>query len=186
MEVDASTGDSEVFAAFVALHRADLVRAAERIVGDRAEAEDVVQDTLVALWRHWQDRRPDDPAAYAFRAVSLNAIKHRTRRRRTAPLETAETASAREAAAAPIDSLEFERAIARLPVAQQVVVRMRFYLGYSLAQISRSLSISSNTAASRCRYALAALRNSLKGHWLSTETQRDIETRKDTPHGNET
>ena len=180
MEVDASTGDPEVFAAFVALHRADLVRAAERIVGDRAEAEDVVQDTLVALWRHWQDRRPDDPAAYAFRAVSLNAIKRRTRRRRTAPLEVAEAAPGREAASEPLDSLEFERAIAGLPVAQQVVVRMRFYLGYSLAQIGRSLSISSNTAASRCRYALATLRNSLKGQWHSTETRKDID------HGNET
>ena len=129
--------------------------------------------------RHWQDRRPDDPAAYAFRAVSLNAIKRRTRRRPIAPLEAAETAPARETAAAPLDSLEFERAIARLPVAQQVVVRMRFYLGYSLAQISRSLSISSNTAASRCRYALATLRTSLKGHWHSTETRKEID------HGNE-
>jgi RNA polymerase sigma factor (sigma-70 family) len=180
MEVDASTADSESFAAFATLHRADLVRAAERIAGDAAEAEDVVQDTLVALWRHWQTGPPDDPAAYAFRAVSLNAIKRRTRRRRTAPLEAAETAPAREAAAAPLDSLEFERAIARLPVAQQVVVRMRFYLGYSLAQIGRSLSISSNTAASRCRYALAALRTSLKGQWHSTETRKDID------HGNET
>jgi RNA polymerase sigma-70 factor (ECF subfamily) len=180
MEVDASMADSESFAAFVALHRADLVRAAERIGGDRAEAEDVVQDTLVALWRHWQKSPPDDPAAYAFRAVSLNAIKRRMRRRRTAPLEAAETAPAREIAPAPLDSLEVERAIARLPVAQQVVVRMRFYLGYSLAQISRSLSISSNTAASRCRYALAALRSSLKAQWHSTEI------RKETDHGNET
>jgi RNA polymerase sigma-70 factor, ECF subfamily len=180
MEVDASMGDSESFAAFVALHRADLVRAAERIARDPAEAEDVVQDMLVALWRLWQKSPPDDPAAYAFRAVSLNAIKRRMRRRRSIPLEAAEAAPAREITAAPLDSLELERAIARLPVAQQVVVRMRFYLGYSLAQISRSLSISSNTAASRCRYALAALRTSLKGQWHSTET------RKETSHGNKT
>jgi RNA polymerase sigma-70 factor (ECF subfamily) len=179
MEVDASMADSESFAAFVALHRVDLVRAAERITGDRAEAEDVVQDTLVALWRHWQQRPPDDPAAYAFRAVSLNAIKRRTRRRPSAPLEAAEATTAKESPAGPIDSLEMERAISRLPLAQQVVVRMRFYLGYSLAQISRSLSISSNTAASRCRYALAALRSSLKSQWHSTES------RKETDHGTE-
>jgi RNA polymerase sigma-70 factor, ECF subfamily len=180
MEVDASMADSEGFAAFVALHRADLVRAAERIAGDRAEAEDVVQDTLVALWRHWQQRPPDDPAAYAFRAVSLNAVKRRMRRRQTAPLEAAEATTVEQSPAVPLDSLELERAIARLPLAQQVVVRMRFYLGYSLAQISRSLSISSNTAASRCRYALAALRSSLKGQWHSTETG------KGTEHGTET
>jgi hypothetical protein len=36
MEVHASMVDSESFVAFVALHRADLVRAAERIAVDHA------------------------------------------------------------------------------------------------------------------------------------------------------
>ena len=62
------------FAAFVERHRADLVRTACRIAGDSAEAKDVVQDTLVAMWQRWQRRRPDNPSAYAFRAVTLNAI----------------------------------------------------------------------------------------------------------------
>jgi DNA-directed RNA polymerase specialized sigma24 family protein len=78
-----ATDDAASFAVFVEGHRAELVRAAGRIAVDSAEAEAVVQDTLVALWRHWQRRRPDDPAAYAFRAVTLNAIKRRMRRRRS-------------------------------------------------------------------------------------------------------
>ena len=49
----------------------------------------------------------------------------------------------------------------------------------SLAQIGRSLSISSNTAASRCRYALAALRKALSGPRHSAGPGKDMH------HGNE-
>ena len=157
------SADSASFTAFVEEYRAELVRVAGRIAVDSAEAEDVVQDTLVALWRHWQRRPPRDPPAYAFRAVTLNAIKRRMRRRRLAPLDAVDDPPDRPTAAEPLDPLELELAIARLPATQQVVVRMRFYLGLSLVQIGRSLSISSNTAASRCRYALAALRKALGG-----------------------
>ena len=60
-----------------------------------------------------------------------------------------------------LDALELERAIASLPPAQQVVIRLRFYLGLSFREIGRNLSISTNTAASRTRYALAGLRRRL-------------------------
>jgi RNA polymerase sigma-70 factor (ECF subfamily) len=76
-------------------------------------------------------------------------------------------------AAEPLDPLELERAIELLPPAQQTIVRMRYYLGLSLAQIGRSLSISSNTAASRCRYALAALRKTLR---VPSNTDTEVDT----------
>ncbi len=53
---------------------------------------------------------------------------------------------------------ELERAILDLPPPQQAVLRLRFYAGMSFREISQSLAISMNTAASRCHYALAALR----------------------------
>jgi len=154
--------ESAEFSAFVERYRTELVRTARRIATDSAEAEDVVQDTLVSLWRLWQRRPPDDPSAYAHRAVTLNAIKRRMRRRRMVPLEAAgDVLAAHTPSAEPLDPLEMERAVAVLPPVQQAVIRMRFYLGLSMAQISRNLSISSNTVASRCRYALAALRKAL-------------------------
>ena len=156
--------DPASFSTFVQRHRPELLRAARRVAVDSAEAEDIVQDTLVALWRRWRRHPPNDPSAYAYRAVTLNAIKRQMRRRRTAMLEAAGDVPAAPAhAAEPLDPLELERALAVLPPAQQAVIRMRFYLGLSMAQISRNLSISSNTVASRCRYAMAALRKALSG-----------------------
>jgi len=153
----------ERFAEFVAAHRADFVRVALGVLRDAAEAEDVVQDTLANLWRQ-ADAPPDDPVAYAFRAVRLNALKRRERRRLHAPLDAvADIAAPSGSGGAPtVDPLAMERAIQRLPPPQQAVVRMRYYLGLSLAEVARALSISSNTAASRCRYALATLRRVLR------------------------
>ena len=121
------------------------------------------QDTLANLWRQ-ADAPPDDPVAYAFRAVRLNALKRRERRRLHAPLDAvADIAAPSGSGGAPtVDPLAMERAIERLPPPQQAVVRMRYYLGLSLAEVARALSISSNTAASRCRYALATLRRVLR------------------------
>ena len=106
-------------------------------------------------------KRPDDPSAYIFRAVSLNAIKWHTRRRHHVSLDAVGEMAQNADPAAP-DPAAVEQAIARLPSKQQTVVRMRFYLGLSLKQIGKSLSISSNTAASRCRYDLSRLRSSLR------------------------
>jgi RNA polymerase sigma-70 factor, ECF subfamily len=55
-----------------------------------------------------------------------------------------------------------ERALRGLPETQQAVIRMKYYLGLSFREIADSLSISANTVASRCRYALACLRQTLK------------------------
>ena len=149
------------FDELVRRYHGELVQWAARILRDVNEAEDVVQETLGAIWKQWQENRPRDAVAYAFAAVSLNALKRHTRRRKHLPLESAGQV-AEVPVRAPPDPVAMEHAIRQLPMAQQTVVRMRFYLGLSLTQIARGLSISSNTAGSRCRYALQRLRSILR------------------------
>jgi RNA polymerase sigma-70 factor (ECF subfamily) len=151
--------------AWIRTHRDELVRTAQTVVRDRAEAEEVVQDTLLRVWK--QADRGDilEGGAYLARATYWNALKHRARRREAQSLD-AET----ESAAGPVRAedpewtlsvIELERAIADLPAVQQVAIRLKFYLGLSYQEIGATLSISANTAASRCRYALEALRRKL-------------------------
>ena len=59
------------------------------------------------------------------------------------------------------DPLRLERAIEDLPEAQRTVIRMKYYMGLSFREIGEALKISLNTAGSRCRYALEALRETL-------------------------
>jgi len=150
------------FAAWAARDRPRLVAAARRILGSDDQAEDVVQETLGILWQRL-GTLPTRIEAYAYRAVQYNALKRRARRRRHASLQDVDP-SAPEPDPPPsfdIDPLELEHALEGLPPAQQTVVRMKYYLDMTFAEIADALSISLNTAASRCRYGLAGLRKVL-------------------------
>ncbi len=145
---------------WIAHQRRRLVRIALSVLHDREEAEDVVQETLLAYVRVSKKGRIRSPESYLARAVRWNAVKRRARRSQHSSLgsipEPARTHDPNH-----LDAVELERAIASLSVAQQAVIRLRFYLGLSFREIGNNLSISTNTAASRTRYALAKLRNRL-------------------------
>jgi RNA polymerase sigma factor (sigma-70 family) len=148
------------FDEFVQSIRPRLLRLVTPMLGSVHEAEDVVQETLLALWKR-QDR-VEDWEAYAARASWLNAIKRKTRRKEWVELDSAEAmAPARAWEDASVEPWEFERAIAGLPSTQQTAIRMRFYMGQSFHEIGEALEISLNTAASRVRYGLEALREAL-------------------------
>ena len=142
--------------------RPKLVRIAYAVLRDHEEAEDVVQQTLLSVWDRAQRNDIINLGGYLTRSVRWNAVKRRARQRLDAPLEAlGEPSAAGHAPDDRLEAFEVETAIARLPAAQQVVVRLRFYLGLSFREIGTNLSISTNTAASRTRYALANLRRVL-------------------------
>ena len=136
--------------------RSRWVRQAYRILRSHEEAEDVVQETLMAVLAQKRDIRRLD--AYVSRAVDWNAVKHRSRHRALVSLDSVPEVRAEN----QLDAFELEQALEGLPPAQQTVIRLRFYLGLTFAEIGNSLSISMNTAASRCRYALANLQRLLR------------------------
>ena len=149
--------------AAVEARREELVRLADRILRNRHDAEDVVQETLAAVWS--RPLAPDNLEAYVRRAVYLNALKSRARRRGSVPLDDAPAGALadvpRDEDPFEIGPAELERALQGLPETQQAVIRMKYYLGFSFRQIGETLSISQNTVSSRCRYGLHALRKRL-------------------------
>ncbi len=159
---------AEAFQAFVAEHRELWVRLARRVLGNREEAEDVVQETLAILWERREELEIENPGAYTARAVWLNALKRGARRKYHLPLEMAESADMKRLGEyflpAPVDLQDLEKALENLPEAQKTVLRMKYHLGLSFKEIGEALEISLNTAGSRCRYALGALRAALGAH----------------------
>jgi RNA polymerase sigma-70 factor (ECF subfamily) len=143
-------------------HRHDLVRIACGVVHDPDEAEEVVQDTLYRVWKRAHRGEIRRGAAYLARATYWNALKHRARRREVA-LEPLDDRTPSPGPSWTLSAFELERAIADLPAHQQAVIRLKFCLGMSYQEIGAALSVSANTAASRCRYALAKLRKRLSG-----------------------
>jgi len=154
------------FQAFVTAHRELWFKLAARVLENREEAEDVVQETLAFLWEKRQVLSIENPGAYVARAVWLNSIKRRTRRKIALSLDEIPEPAAQEAIfeLPAMDPRHLEKALEALPPSQQTVIRMKYYMGLSFKEIGEALKISLNTAASRCRYALAALSKNLEGH----------------------
>jgi RNA polymerase sigma-70 factor (ECF subfamily) len=72
------------FEDFFALEHARLFRALALVIGDRYEAEDVMQEAFVRLWERW-DRisRLEDPTGYLYR-TAMNGFRLRLRKATTA------------------------------------------------------------------------------------------------------
>src|SRR5215210_5508712 len=141
-----------------------LVLFARQFVRSVADAEDIVQDAFIKFWRK---QHPIGNRALLFATVRSTALDLLRRDARRARREADAVADAEQATAAPqFDANdEGQRALAaavdRLPAEQREVLVMKIWSELTFAEIASVLGISQNTAASRYRYALAALKKNL-------------------------
>lgn len=134
-----------------------------------ADAEDVVQEAFVRYWRH-QRELPGDPQALLITSVRRAALDLARREGRRAVREEKADGGLeeREGIFDPLPGdgderrAEIESALRRLPPEQREVLVLKIWQELTFEQIGETLDISPNTAASRYRYALAALRKELK------------------------
>lgn len=142
-----------------------MIRLALLLTGDRATAEDVVQDAFLGLCRRWHGLSDPAKAASYLRTSVVNGCRnvHRARllawRRR--PAQDPPVWSAEAAAINGEDRRELLTAVARLPQRQREVLALRFYLDMSYSEIAAALSISQGTVASTLSRALAGLERQL-------------------------
>lgn len=143
-----------------------LLLFARRWTNCRAEAEDVVQEAFVRFWRR-QHSIENRALLYAtVRSAALDRLRGEQRRARR------EAAVARDGAAqfephfttVEEGQQELAEAVERLPDEQREVVLLKIWNDLTFAEIGSVLEISPNTAASRYRYALGALRKILQPH----------------------
>lgn len=144
------------------LHGPALLLFARQQTRDEPEAQDLVQDAIVESWRRMgADGPPDVPLVYAtLRRRAVDAVRSRERRERREQL-------ARELDQPGWFEPDFEQremsailqsALARLPATQREVITLKTWSGLTFAEIAAVLDIPPNTAASRYRQGLAALR----------------------------
>ena len=145
-------------------HAAALVLLARQWTPSRADAEDVVQEAFVRFWRSRERTR--DQAAYLYACVKYCALDRlRQRQRQTRREAAVARPEAEPMLACPAEQDErraaIEAALRNLPANQAEVLVMKIWGGLTFPQIAEAAGISPNTAASRYRYALAALREQL-------------------------
>ena len=134
--------------------RLALMRLAYLLVGDRTEAEDIVQTVFTTAAARWATI--EEPAAYLRRAVvnRANDVHRRGFRSAATPVHVAESSAEPE-----VDDLWC--LVQRLPATQRAVVVLRFYEDLALADIAALLDRPSSTVRSDLRRALMKLKESL-------------------------
>lgn len=136
-----------------------LVRLAHIMLGDRASAEDVVQEAFCGLYRRWDHLSDAQNALRYVRASVLNGSRSVLRRRsgHDHPDPPVTEASGEAAVLNGEERRHVMRALRRLPPRQRETLVLRFYLDLSDEEIAATMGIGPSTVRSATHRALACL-----------------------------
>jgi RNA polymerase sigma-70 factor (sigma-E family) len=147
-------------------HALGLVRFALLLTGDRATAEDIVQDAFLGLHRHWDEVKDPGRVLAYLRTAVVNGSRSRYRRqmvaRRLRPEPLAMVQSAEALALAGEDRRALLAAVDALPRRQREVLALKYFLDLGEQEIAAILSISRGAVASTASRALTALARQLR------------------------
>ena len=140
-----------------------------RIVRDRAEAEEVLQEAFVQAWTHAATYNPvlGTPASWlvgiarnrAIDRLRANAVRTRTV---DALEEPAPMPSPESAAAIGERQREVQRALAQLPAEQRELIEQAYFLGWTQSELAERHRLPLGTVKTRMRAGLQALREHLE------------------------
>ena len=162
---DADTAVEQLYAT----HYRRLVRLAVLLVRDLETAEEVVQDSFVAMHGTWRTlSEPEKGLAYLRQTVvnrSRSVLRHRGVRARYADRAAVSSGPVRrDVPGADEDAVAAEHraavldAMRTLPDRQREVLALRYYLDLSEAEIASTLGISRGAVKSQSSRGVAALR----------------------------
>jgi len=166
-----ASGDSEAIGGLYDRYAAVLLPVALRILGNRADAEDVVHDAFATLperSRHYAAERGSVAAWLIILVRNLSLDRIRRKGVRAALVRESPEVLLPKAAGDPEGAVDIGRqaqrlrlALESLPLVQQVTLRTAFFEGLSYSEIAAREGISLGTVKSRAARAIAALREAL-------------------------
>jgi RNA polymerase sigma-70 factor (sigma-E family) len=154
--------DAHAATALYAAHYQSLVRLAVLLVHDSGTAEEVVQDSFVAMHAHWRRLRDRDKTLVYLRRCVVNrsrsVLRHRMVVARVAPPALPDMPSAEQAAIMLLERAAVIAALRQLPLRQREALVLRYYAELSDAQIASAMGISRGAVKSHIARAISALR----------------------------
>jgi RNA polymerase sigma-70 factor (ECF subfamily) len=146
-------------------------------VGDRGEAEEILQEAFVRVWSRAEiyDARIGRPLSWIVR-VARNCAIDRLRARRVRATVNAPAIDAAAVEAAPVIGiqtpetavLDAERrrkltdALAGLPAQQRQLIEAAFFEGYTHSELAQRFGLPLGTVKTRIRAGLIAMRQGLE------------------------
>ena len=160
------TADDELLAAVHEAHAAALHRYVARLVHDDVQAQDVVQETLLRVWRHPEvlERSSDSVRAWMFTVARNLAVDHlrSARQTRERVSDHLPEPAGPDHTQAVLDAWLVADALVSLSPEHRAVVVGAYYRGRSVAELADEEGVPPGTVKSRMHYALRALRLALQ------------------------
>jgi len=158
---DASLDDLEASRTFEAFYQAEaqtLFRRLWLVTGNRAEAEELMQDAFLIVWQRW-DRVTgmDDPVGYLYR-TAMNLFRKRYRRTMLAVRRTVGLAPSTDDFSDADDRHVVRHVLAGLPPRQRAALVLTELLGFTSKEAGDALGVTDATIRSLTRHGRDAFR----------------------------
>jgi RNA polymerase sigma-70 factor (ECF subfamily) len=163
----AQAGEKDALGALYDRHAGLMLAVGSRMLGNRREAEDVVHDVFVEIWRRSGDYDPSRASVKSWflmrmRSRCLDRLKSPRRRH----AESFDAGHEANASAAPQESAKdtsvLHDALMALPGDQRQVLILGYFEGLSSSEIAERMGIPIGTVKSRVAAAMRRLRSSLR------------------------
>jgi RNA polymerase sigma-70 factor (ECF subfamily) len=162
-------GDREAFRELFSAYQPRLYSYLMKLLGNKAEAEDVLVDTMFTVWKDAKRFKSASKLSTWIFGIAhnkaLNAMRSRGRRAES-QLESAEpacdpTPSPHNQAATGLLRVKIQAALGKLSREHREVVELTFYEGFSYEEIARIVSCPVNTVKTRMFHARKKLKQLL-------------------------
>ncbi len=173
-------GDTAAFAQLYDATSTILFTMAMRMLGDRDDASDLLQDVYAEVWRKGARYDParGTPTAWLItltRSRGIDRLRSRAAKSGKVSVSLDESAAAQDTAGdgpGPLDTyadLELRSAVAKalaeLPDAQQQALELAYYEGLSHTEIAERLKQPLGTIKTRIKLGMDKLKGLLQPHW---------------------
>lgn len=145
-----------------------LLRLAYLLTGNRQDAEDLIQDSMLKLQRSWlKMERVENTEAYARKLLTNEFLQHKRRKvLKTLNVDTEDLSDMSAFHEETEDRIDLRRALSTLPTRQRTAVVLRYYERLTVDEISGVMEI----AESSVRSALSRGLDALRKHYHPIET----------------
>ena len=160
-------GDRDAFRHVVERHKDVLYGTAILMTGNRAVAEEMVQEAFLSAWRGIGGFKRGQPLKPWLTRILVNGVLAQKRKRAipTVPIADSDEPGA-PSVSDQMDASEsravVRQALARLDPGQQQTVVLRYFSELTVPEIARSMGVREGTVKSRLHRALGRLREHLE------------------------
>jgi RNA polymerase sigma-70 factor (ECF subfamily) len=140
-------------------HEREIFAYVLRLTGNRADADDLYQETFLAAFRGWPPPRPGNEGAWLYKIATNKAIDRVRRTRRLVPITDLRLAAPERDG---VTFADLQGAVRALPTGQRAAFVLRKVEGRSYAEVADALGCSEDAARSRVAEAMKKVKEAVR------------------------